>query len=99
MNTIENYAFAECNSLENVVIPDSVGFIGPSAFSSCGGLTNVTIGTGVTRIGSYAFRYCSRLVTVVFEGKCPSNMGCSVFGGVSSECCAYIHRASRVGEL
>ena len=95
VNTIENYAFAECNSLENVVIPDSVGFIGPSAFSSCGGLTNVTIGTGVTRIGSYAFRYCSRLVTVVFEGKCPSNMGSSVFGGVSSECCAYIHRASR----
>lgn len=95
VNTIENYAFAECNSLENVVIPDSVGFIGPSAFSSCGGLTNVTIGTGVTRIGSYAFRYCSRLVNVVFEGKCPSNMGSSVFGGVSSECCAYIHRASR----
>ena len=95
VNTIENYAFAECNSLEDVVIPDSVGFIGPSAFSSCGGLTNVTIGTGVTRIGSYAFRYCSRLVTVVFEGKCPSNMGSSVFGGVSSECCAYIHRASR----
>lgn len=95
VNTIENYAFAECNSLGNVVIPDSVGFIGPSAFSSCGGLTNVTIGTGVTRIGSYAFRYCSRLVTVVFEGKCPSNMGSSVFGGVSPECCAYIHRASR----
>ena len=94
VNTIENYAFAECNSLENVVIPDSVGFIGPSAFSSCGGLTTVTIGTGVTRIGSYAFRYCSRLTTVLFEGKCPSNIGNSVFGGVSSECCAYIHRAS-----
>lgn len=95
VNTIENYAFAECNSLEDVTIPDSVGFIGPSAFSSCGGLTNVTIGTGVTRIGSYAFRYCSRLITVLFEGKCPSNIGNSVFGGVSSECCAYIHRASR----
>ncbi len=62
--TIVGFAFAGCESLTSVTIPDSVTNIEENAFYSCESLTSVTIGNSVTSIGDSAFSSCN-LLTVV----------------------------------
>ena len=49
--TIGDFAFARCESLISIVIPDSVISIGRSAFDGCSSLATVHIGDSVTSIG------------------------------------------------
>ena len=53
--------FADCTSLEQISIPDSVTYIGSTAFSSCTMLNAVTIGNGVKNINSWTFIDCTAL--------------------------------------
>ena len=62
--SIGNFAFNYCNSLTNIVIPDSVTSIGANAFRNCSGLTSVDIPNSVTSITGYAFENCSSLTRV-----------------------------------
>ncbi len=64
VTTIGDYAFAYCDSLTSVTIPDSVTTIGERAFYSCNSLTSITIGDSVTTIGYDAFAYCYSLTSV-----------------------------------
>lgn len=65
---IANNAFLYCSTqITEVVIPDSVMYIGKSAFIDCSELTNVEIGSGVVYIGEKAFKNCNKLETVVFD--------------------------------
>ena len=48
-------AFSKCESLNNIVIPDSVTRIGTCAFFSCEKLTNLTMAKNVKKVGLYAF--------------------------------------------
>ena len=57
-------AFAWCDSLTSITIPDNVTSIGEDAFSCCSGLTSVTIPDSVTTIGDDAFWDCSSLTSV-----------------------------------
>lgn len=68
VSNISPYAFALCNKLTNVTIPDSVTTIGMYAFMQCPELSSITIGSGVTSIGDYAFYGCSKLTTVYYTG-------------------------------
>ena len=68
VSNISPYAFALCNKLTNVTIPDSVTTIGMYAFMQCPELSSVIIGSGVTSIGDYAFGGCSKLTTVYYTG-------------------------------
>ena len=68
MTSIGEYAFAYCNALTSIIIPDSVTNIGEWAFWNCNALTSITIPEGVTSIGSYAFNGCDSLKTVYVEG-------------------------------
>ena len=63
LTAIDSYAFAFCNSLTSVTIPDGVTSIGDYAFFSCDNLTNVTFGNDsqLLEIGSFAFAYCYKL--------------------------------------
>ncbi len=61
---IRSRMFADCSSLKNITIPDSVTNIEGSTFSGCSSLTSVTIGNGVTNIESSAFSGCSSLTSV-----------------------------------
>ena len=56
-SSIGNYAFADCNSLEKVVLTDDVQRIGYEAFRSCNNIRSVIMGSGLTSIGERAFCY------------------------------------------
>ena len=65
--TIAAGAFQGCNSLQSVVISDSVKEIGEGAFSYLS-LKRVTISKSVTKICDYAFYNCSVLSDVYYTG-------------------------------
>lgn len=50
--------------LREIVIPDTITVIGPSAFEGCKDLTSVTIPDGVTSIRERAFCCCFNLATI-----------------------------------
>ena len=58
VTSIGSPAFALCNKLTNITIPESVTRIGSSAFQGCYNLTSVTIPKSVTNIGIQAFYEC-----------------------------------------
>ena len=66
---IENCAFSNCESLENVNIKNGSIEIGHSAFHSCSNLTSITIPESVTSIRQWAFTDCSSLTNITYKGK------------------------------
>ena len=58
---LENYMFAQCKSLTNVVIPNNITYIGTCVFFGCAKLSTVTIGTGVNRMEPNLFADCPSL--------------------------------------
>lgn len=79
-NEIPDFAFDDCSSLTNVIIPEGVTSIGSDAFSGCTGLISVTIPDSVTQIGDAAFRDCTGLTNVTIpEGI--TSIGSDAFDG------------------
>jgi hypothetical protein len=79
VTSVEDGAFAFCQSLTNITFPSSVTFLGNRAFYDCGSLRSITIPDGVTSIGDWAFAECISLAGVYFEGNAPSLGGANVF--------------------
>jgi hypothetical protein len=50
------FAFRECTSLHEIIIPNAVRRIKEWAFYKCRGLTIVTLGNGLEEIGDGAFK-------------------------------------------
>ena len=65
VTTISPYAFADCDNLQEIRLPDGLTNIGESAFWDCGGLTSMAIPAGVTAINDETFYSCSSLHTVI----------------------------------
>lgn len=61
VTAIADSTFQYNRDIKEVVIPDSVVYIGEHAFDNCKNLEKVTIGKNVRDIGKYAFAYCNRL--------------------------------------
>lgn len=58
--------FANCISLKQVIIPNSVGIIGHHAFANCSDLQVVYIPASVWRIKNDAFEKCENLRAIIF---------------------------------
>lgn len=61
ITAIPDYAFAGCENLADVVIPQTARTIGKCAFAQCVNLTQINIPEGVTYIGDCAFLMCRSL--------------------------------------
>lgn len=77
---IEDCAFADCENLTKVMIPDGVTRIGDCAFASCENLTSIMIPTSVTEIGDGAFVSCCSLTAITIPASV-IKMGMGVFKG------------------
>ncbi|MBQ3566175.1 MAG: leucine-rich repeat domain-containing protein [Oscillospiraceae bacterium] len=61
---IRENAFYKCESLERVVLPDTVEFVGHHAFFECTALESITVSDGVCSIGEGCFSGCINLSEV-----------------------------------
>ncbi len=64
LETIEEYAFYECQNIASISIPMGVTSIGDYAFYCCFDLTSISIPDSVTSIGNSAFFECSFLSSI-----------------------------------
>ncbi len=55
LTNIDNYAFRNCISLENLTLPDSMKEIGRYAFYGCNKMNEMRLPEGLSSIGRYAF--------------------------------------------
>ncbi len=58
---VRENAFYKCDSLERVVLPDTVEFLGHHAFFECTALESITVSDGVCSIGEGCFSGCISL--------------------------------------
>ncbi|NLJ70142.1 MAG: leucine-rich repeat domain-containing protein [Clostridiaceae bacterium] len=77
---IGNEAFAYCDHLSSVTIPDSVISLGNEAFYECGYLSTVEIPDSVMSIGNKAFWECSSLSKITIP-ESVKYIGSTVFYG------------------
>lgn len=63
------------SGVTQVIIPNSVTYIGEYAFYMCFDLTSVFIGSGVRTIGDFAFCFCSYLSCVICRATTPPTIG------------------------
>lgn len=61
---ISAFAFAECEDLEEIGLPQTLKILGDGAFRGCRSLRKISIPSGVTELPREAFAYCRSLVTV-----------------------------------
>ena len=76
-------AFAHCENLISVTLPDSVKRIEYYAFNGCSSLTSVTFGSGVTTIAEGAFYECNSL-TILEIPDSVTSIGRDAFLGCSN---------------
>jgi len=57
-------AFYGCDSIMNIILPDSTEYIGSRAFGGCSSLTEFTIPKGVTELNDSTFEYFSGLKAI-----------------------------------
>ena len=79
---IGDYAFAECDSLVRITIPNSVQNIGDYAFAGCSRLSEVVIGSGIASIGESAFSECGAVSTIKIGSATPPTISESTFEDV-----------------
>ena len=60
-DSIPAFAFENCNTLKNIIIPESVIAINQYAFSNCGKLENLNIPSSITYVGDNVFDGCRSL--------------------------------------
>ncbi len=68
VNSVGNYAFANCSNLTNITLNNNLTSIGRYAFYKCNNLLSIDIPSSVNYIGRYAF-YSNGNIDVYFKGE------------------------------
>ena len=61
VESIGNYSFSGCDSLEVVYMPDTITEIGLAAFENCSNIYTVSFSYNLVTIGDFAFKGCTSL--------------------------------------
>ncbi len=64
-DAIPDHAFANCNNLSRVTLPDSIKTIGNLAFAGCSKLSEITLPSSLEVIGNDAFDICPLLSVTI----------------------------------
>ena len=64
VDSIGDYAFKGCISLESATIPDGVVSLGDNVFEGCDNLRELNIGSGLETLDATMFRECTSLTTI-----------------------------------
>lgn len=83
LKSIGNYAFNNCEKLENFTVPNGVISIGKNAFCECVSLKSVEIPSSVTCIEDCSFSSCRSLKSITIS-KNVTRIGRGAFYGCSS---------------
>lgn len=67
IRVIGNLAFAHCESLKEITLPDNCELVQHEAFYNCSNLSKITMGTDIDSIESKVFSNCPNLTDVVFK--------------------------------
>lgn len=65
VESIGEYAFSRCISLDKIVIPGNVRSIADNAFQACENLITIKMEEGVEHIGGLSFENCKNLKTLI----------------------------------
>ena len=65
--SLDGSAFAHCNSLKQIIIPESVQAIGAECFHDCTMLKQITISKSVKVVGNFCFSRCDNLTYVKID--------------------------------
>ncbi len=85
LQSINNMAFIDCQSLSSIALPDAVETLGTASFCRCSSLTSITIPDSVTEIRDHAFNECTSLKSIKFgNGSQLASMGEYSFSGCTS---------------
>ena len=80
---IDEGAFAGCNKMKTVTLPNTVKEIGGGAFNGCSSMTSINVPTQLQRIGDLAFWNCSSLSRMVLNDSVES-IGVGAFQSCTS---------------
>lgn len=82
-------AFEGCDSIEKIILPNSIIEIAPWAFDGCTNLRDITLSTNLSRIGMYAFSQCSNLASLIIQSPSITSIdefaffGCTKLGRIA----------------
>lgn len=65
LNEIGDFAFAECQNLSSITLPETINAIDEYAFYKCSSLESINIPESVTTIGKGAFYFCESLRSII----------------------------------
>lgn len=66
--SIGSYAFCNCKSLIDLILPNSIKTIETAAFRNCTSLEKLVFGTGLTTIGNTILSGCTKLSNLYYRG-------------------------------
>ncbi len=64
VSSIGEEAFANCDTLAQIILPDSVTNLGEQAFAECDGLRSIMLGSGLSDFPTSAVQGCNRLTAI-----------------------------------
>lgn len=65
---VDGYAFQNCETLTELIVPEGITYIGNQAFQGCKNLTTISLPAALAEIGPDAFGNCPALTVSVTPG-------------------------------